>query len=466
LRRPLLVLLAVLIGLSPGTGYAQKKKKHGKKTAAQTDSSAEPDKVLYDRALQDIKRGRHEVGRLTLQTLINTYPDSEYLAKAKLSIADSFYKEAGTANLAQAISGYKDFIVFFPFLPEAAYAQLQVGMTHYKQLDKPDRDRTHARAAEDEFQTFLQKYPADPLVPKAEQRLREVQEILAEGDYRIGNFYYIKGSYRAAAARLMTVTNRYPLYSRVDRALWMLGTIFEKNERKDIAVNYYARIVRNYPLSGLTDDAKKRLSALNSPIPQPDPQALARMQQEQAADHRRAGIFHKATGILRSAPDVSMAATIGKPNLEPETASSGIDILKTGGGQNSVGGGGSTTAVVATVTPGSSNTGSASTGTPTEAESTGGAGSEAPAPEAGSNPQPDTATSGSDASSGGASGAQPANPSATSPATDAKGAPPAANQANAQGGDTKSADAKNAAADKKKESTSKKKKGLRKIIPW
>ena len=135
--------------------------------------------------MDDIKHGRQEVGRLNLQTLINTYPDSEYLAKAKLAIADSYYKESGTSNLALAVSGYKDFIVFFPFLPEATYAQMQVAMVHYKQMDKPDRDRTHALAAEEEFQVFLQKYPSDPLAPEATQHLREVQEVLAEGEYRI-----------------------------------------------------------------------------------------------------------------------------------------------------------------------------------------------------------------------------------------------------------------------------------------
>src|SRR5271168_823205 len=94
-----------------------KKKKVNKSTAA--DNTAEPDKVLYDRAMEDIKHGRQEVGRLTMQTLINTYPDSEYLAKAKLAIADSYYKEGGTANSALAVQAYKDFGIFFPFLPEA-----------------------------------------------------------------------------------------------------------------------------------------------------------------------------------------------------------------------------------------------------------------------------------------------------------------------------------------------------------
>jgi len=151
---------------------------------------------------------------------------------------------------------------------------MQVAMTHYKQMEKPDRDRTEAKAAEDEFQTFLQKYPNDPLVPQTMQHLREVQEILAEGDFRIGYYYYVKGDRRAAAGRLIGVTKRYPLYSRSDRALWMLGDIFEKSEKKEIAAIYLARIVRDYPLSPLAGDAKTKLVAFGVPVPQPDRRLL------------------------------------------------------------------------------------------------------------------------------------------------------------------------------------------------
>jgi len=214
-----LCVLGALFLLGATTSNAQifhKKKRVNKSTSV--DNNAQPDKILYDKAIVDIKHGRQEVGRLNMQTLINTYPDSEYLAKAKLAIADSYYKEGGTSNLALAISGYKDFEVFFPFLPEATFAQMQVAMAHYRQMDKPDRDRSHAIAAEEEFQTFLQKYPNDPLAPQAQQHLREVQEVLAEGEYRIGYYYYVKGDKRAAAARLLAVTNRYPLYSKSDQA--------------------------------------------------------------------------------------------------------------------------------------------------------------------------------------------------------------------------------------------------------
>ncbi|HEX8837470.1 MAG TPA: outer membrane protein assembly factor BamD, partial [Candidatus Acidoferrum sp.] len=134
-------VLAGMLLLSATPSHAQiphKKKKVNKSTSA--DNTAEPDKLLYQRAMDDIKHGRHEVGRLNMQTLINTYPDSEFLAKAKLAIADSYYKEGGTANTTQAIQAYQDFGVFFPMLPEAAYAQLQVAMAHFREMEKPDRD--------------------------------------------------------------------------------------------------------------------------------------------------------------------------------------------------------------------------------------------------------------------------------------------------------------------------------------
>src|SRR5271167_5186399 len=72
----------------------------------------QPDKVLFDRSITDIEHGRYEVARITLNTLINTYDQSEYLAKAKLAIADSWYREGGSHGLAEAEAEYRDFQLF------------------------------------------------------------------------------------------------------------------------------------------------------------------------------------------------------------------------------------------------------------------------------------------------------------------------------------------------------------------
>ncbi len=459
MRRTLLVLLTGAVLLSAIQCDAQiihRKKKVNKSTSA--ENTAEPDKILYDKAMEDVRRGRHEVGRLNLQTLINTYPDSEYLAKAKLTIADSFFKEGGKANMTQAIQAYKDFVIFFPFMKEAAYAQLQVAMAHYKQMEKPDRDRTEARAAEDEFQTYLQKYPNDPLEGKAEQHLREVQEVLAEGDFRVGYYYYVKGDKKAAEFRLKSVARRYPLYSKTDRALWMLGSIWEGTEKKDFAANYYAQIVRNYPLSPLVPNAKERLKALGAPVPQPDPKAVAWMTAEQNALRPGTSLVKKPLGFFKTGPvkELQVASTAGKPQLEPESdMSSGVDIL-TGGDQTRKPGTG--TGIVATVTPGGSS-GTAGAAENVAAPTDGSApSSEAPA-------DPNAPPAAADSANGGT--AEATAPAEDAPKTDAAaGAGQPGDAAKADAAPAQDSTQNGTKDDKKKESTSKKKKGLRKIVPW
>jgi len=142
-------------------------------------NSKQPDKVLYDRAMDAMKHGKYDVARLSLQTLINTYPDSEYIARAKLAVGDSWYAEGGSAAMAQAESEYKDFETFFPNMPEAAEAQLKIANIHYKEMEKADRDYTHAKRAEDEYRQLILQYPDSKLVPEAKQRLLQVQEVLA-----------------------------------------------------------------------------------------------------------------------------------------------------------------------------------------------------------------------------------------------------------------------------------------------
>jgi len=415
--RPDLKLLAVLLAawlLAAGCG--------GKKNKALVGDSAEPDKVLYESALEDIRRGRHEVARLSLQTLLNTYPDSEYVAKAKLATADSYFKQGGTSGLTQAIAEYKDFLTFFPFLEEAAYAQMQVGKAHFKRMEKPDRDRSAARMAEEEFQIFLQKYPDSALAPEAKQRLREVQEVLAEGDFRIARFYYIKGSMRASAARLQEIVNRYPLYSQADTALWLLGNAYEKAEKGDIASQYYSRIVRDYPLSDLLPDAKERLTGLGVPVPQPDPVALARMQKQRELGQDRQGIIARAKGMFSIRPDVSMAAKAGEPQMAPPSEAATQTI--SGGETSTVGGSGG-------ASPGSTTAVEVVPAGPTSGTS------------AGSAPRTDE-------------NSREAKPADVQPKPDTEALP-------AKKSDEKKKDEKKK---EEKESSSKKKKGLRKIIPW
>src|SRR5512140_722546 len=227
----------VLAALVAGFAGCSRHNKNVKNPLADLGSK-QPDKVLFDRAMDAMKHNRFDVARMTLQTLINTYPDSEFIARAKLAVGDSWYQEGGTAGLAQAEIEYKDFITFFPNMPEAAEAQLKVANIHYKQMEKPDRDFTHAKRAEEEYKQLLLQFPDSKLVPEAKQRLLEVQEVLAEREFRIGSFYYMRENLPASIARLKSLTDTYPLYSGADEALYMLGNIYEKQVTRTRSLDF------------------------------------------------------------------------------------------------------------------------------------------------------------------------------------------------------------------------------------
>src|SRR3954462_13682814 len=171
-RRTTLVILIAVVALAGGC-----RKNKTVNPIAQVDSK-QPDKVLFDRAMGDIQKNKFDQARITLQTLINTYPDSEYIARTKLAVGDSWYAENTSAALQQAEAEYKDFQTFFPNMPEAAEAQLKVAGIHFKEMEKPDRDFTHAKRAEDEYRELIRQYPDSKLVPEAKEHLRQVQEVL------------------------------------------------------------------------------------------------------------------------------------------------------------------------------------------------------------------------------------------------------------------------------------------------
>ncbi|MGB7333840.1 MAG: outer membrane protein assembly factor BamD, partial [Terriglobales bacterium] len=280
---------------------------------------------------------------------INTYPDSEFIARAKLAVADSWYAEGGTTAMQQAEIEYKDFKTFFPNMPEAAEAQLKVANIHYEEMEKPDRDFTHAMRAEDEYRALIQEYPDSKFVPKAKQRLREVQEVLADREFGIGHFYYMRLAYPAAIARLKTLVERYPLYSGADQALYLLGQSYEgeievvrKNPRmnevykgkmideltKD-AAEAYAKIITRYPAMDRALDAKARLEALHQPVPRPT-RAMLEQNKKEVASRHEAGTMQTMLNGFEKHPDVAKAAHTGEPTMtdpEPVTATGVVKDL-------------------------------------------------------------------------------------------------------------------------------------------
>src|SRR5665647_3527237 len=180
------VVLAVAVLLG-GCGIRRKKY-----TNPITKDTQQPDKVLFDKAINDIEHSRFEIARLLLQNLINTYDTSEYLAKAKLAIADAWFREGGSHGLAQAEAEYKDFILFYPAMEEAAEAQAKVDQFPiYSKADEAlwqmaesyhrmgDRFEDQQVTA---YQRIVKDYPLSIHVEDARAQLEVMKRTVPEAD--------------------------------------------------------------------------------------------------------------------------------------------------------------------------------------------------------------------------------------------------------------------------------------------
>ncbi len=334
--------------------FAAKQKKHKKNVDLSANplanvQSQQPDKLLYDKAMLAMKKGKYDVARLDLQTLLNTYSDSEYAMRAKLAVGDTWFKEGGTAALAQAESEYKDFITFFPNTPEAAEAQMKVGDIYFEQMEKPDRDPQNAEAAEREYRTMLEQFPDSPLIPRAKQKLREVQEVLAQRQYEIGEYYATRQNWAGTIARLQTVADTYPLFSHSDQTLITIGDAYAteaqmmanaRNLKPQVrtelakyydqrAISAWDRVVTRYPLAPHVEDAKDRLIAMGAPVPDPSPQALAESQAEE--DSRvNVKLGARTLQLLGRGPNTVRAARVGDPSLESPPPVLAPEVIKQG----------------------------------------------------------------------------------------------------------------------------------------
>jgi GWxTD domain-containing protein len=134
------------------------------------------DTVLYDTGLELLEKHRYEDARKAFQTLINTYPDSEFIASSYLAIGDAYYDEGGEENLQRAEDQYKNFVIFFPTHPKAADAQVKLCTIYLKMMKTPNNEEQYRFQMERAITRIIEQFPESEYVPALRQALAKIQE--------------------------------------------------------------------------------------------------------------------------------------------------------------------------------------------------------------------------------------------------------------------------------------------------
>jgi outer membrane protein assembly factor BamD len=214
-------------------------------------------------------------------------------------------------------------------------------------MEKPDRDFNNAENAEKEYRTMINMFPGSALIPRAKQKLRDVQEVLAERETQIGLYYGAKDNYTASIARLQTVVDTYPIYSKSDQAWIAIGDAYAGEahavniapglngavrERlhtlyEDKAAAAYAKVITRYPMAPHVEDARDRLVAMNRPVPEPSDAAVAESDAEMKSQ-RPLRFTDNILGVIKHGPTVVQSAHVGEPSLDDPKRTLAPEITK------------------------------------------------------------------------------------------------------------------------------------------
>ena len=224
---------------------------------------ASSDEALFKLGEEAIKKDE-EKGMLFLRQLMDSFPKSFYAQRAKLLIADAYFKKADEGNLILAASEYREFINLYPFSPSAAYCQYQIGMTFFKKVLKPGRDQSKTTQALAEFKKTVATYPTSDQAKTAQEKIKDCEERLAEHQFLIGSQYLGSRAYKAATSRLAEILTVYPNFSGMDRVYFALGEAYFLGQKTAEAVPYFTKLVSDYAKSELAGKAQERLKEIEA----------------------------------------------------------------------------------------------------------------------------------------------------------------------------------------------------------
>ncbi len=245
----------------------------------------------FQNALTEIRVKDYEQGRHLLKKLV--IRKCPLACAAMLLIADSYYREGGSRNLAEAESGYTRWLDLFPEQELAPLVMKKTAEAYLRELN--GRDGSNHLALADRTLTKLQElYPQFGADPQVQEYVMVTQELRAQHELKVARFYLeMRESPTAAKMRCLEIVTKLPKFSGMDDALWLLAQADEQlaqsggwEENTNEAITCYERIVREHFDSEYLDRALERLRYFGREAPEPDPEINAAFR-ERAAQVKR-----------------------------------------------------------------------------------------------------------------------------------------------------------------------------------
>ena len=198
------------------------------------------------------------------QIFIGDTIEKNYDPNVIIKRAEAFFDKE---DYPEAIIEYQHFLDLHRVHILAPYAQFKLGESHYKLAKTVDRDLEPVVKAQEAFEKLLKEFPGSRYEREAVERIRGCQEHLAKHSFFVGEFYYRRESYLAAAYRFEGILKKYPDMEVTPDAMYYLALSYKELGADDWAREQLTRLAEKYPVNKYARDGEKLLTKLNGTRP-------------------------------------------------------------------------------------------------------------------------------------------------------------------------------------------------------
>lgn len=231
-----LLPLIVLIGISVGCSSSSKSTKSSGQTLSGTDE----------------------------QIFIGDTVEKNYDPNVIMKRAESFFDKE---DYAEAIIEYQHFLDLHRVHTLASYAQFKLAESHFKQVRTVDRDIDPIYKALDAYQKLRRDYSGSRYDPEAGERIQACHRMIAQSYLFVGQFYYRRDAYLAAAHRFEAILKQYPDMDVAGDALYYLALTYKEIGAEDWAREKLMAFTERYPNHQQASTGQKLLATLNAKHP-------------------------------------------------------------------------------------------------------------------------------------------------------------------------------------------------------
>jgi outer membrane protein assembly factor BamD len=198
------------------------------------------------------------------QIFIGDTVEKNYDPNVIMKRAESFYDKE---DYAEAIIEYQHFLDLHRVHTLASYAQFKLAESHFKQVKTVDRDIDPIYKALDAYQKLRRDYPGNRYDGDAGERIQACHRMIAQSYLFVGQFYYRRDAYLAAAHRFEAILKQYPDMDIAGDALYYLALTYKEIGAEDWAREKLMAFVERYPNNQYASPGQKVLAALNAKQP-------------------------------------------------------------------------------------------------------------------------------------------------------------------------------------------------------